>query len=103
MEDQQTLAHFIDFLDILITEEPREGQAPIEDSSGAVQIMTIHSAKGKQFPVVILPSLNRQGQYSREPFIDDEFGIGFSPRKVGGKLHKNCPRDCFSDERSCFS
>ena len=90
-EDQQTLAHFIDFLDILITEEPREGQAPIEDSSGAVQIMTIHSAKGKQFPVVILPSLNRQGQYSREPFIDDEFGIGFSPRKSEENYTKTAP------------
>ena len=90
-EDQQTLTHFIDFLDILITEEPREGQAPIEDSSGAVQIMTIHSAKGKQFPVVILPSLNRQGQYGREPFIDDELGIGFSPHKPEENYTKTAP------------
>lgn len=78
-ETQQTLPHFIDFLDILIEEERREGQAPIEASSGAVQIMTIHASKGKQFPVVILPRLDRKGQTDREPFIDEAFGIGFSP------------------------
>ena len=54
-ENEQILPGFIEFLDILITEEPREGQAPIEASSGAVQIMTVHAAKGKQFPIVMLP------------------------------------------------
>ena len=34
--------------------------------------MTIHSAKGKQFPVVILPFLNRGGKFNNPPFIDDE-------------------------------
>ena len=78
-ENKQTLPHFIEFLDILITEEPQEGQAPIEASRGAVRIMTIHAAKGLQFPVVILPRLDRGGQTDREPFIDEVFGIGFSP------------------------
>jgi len=78
-EAKQILPDFIEFLDILIEEERREGQAPIEASSGAVQIMTIHASKGKQFPVVILPRLDRKGQTDREPFIDEAFGIGFSP------------------------
>ena len=78
-ETKQILPDFIEFLDILIEEERREGQAPIEASSGAVQIMTIHASKGKQFPVVILPRLDRKGQTDREPFIDEAFGIGFSP------------------------
>ncbi len=90
-EDRQTLSDFIEFLDILITEEPREGQAPIEESSEAVQIMTIHSAKGKQFPIVILPSLNRTGRYAQEPFIDDLLGIGFSPRKPEDAYTKTAP------------
>lgn len=90
-EDKQTLTDFIEFLDILITEEPREGQAPIEESSDAVQIMTIHSAKGKQFPIVILPSLNRSGMFSQEPFIDDLLGIGFSPRKPDDAYTKTTP------------
>ena len=78
-ETKQILPDFIEFLDILIEEERREGQAPIEASSGAVQIMTIHASKGKQFPVVILPRLDRKGQTDREPFIDEVLGIGFSP------------------------
>ena len=80
-ENRQILPDFIEFLDILITEEPQEGQAPIEAGSGAVQIMTIHAAKGKEFPVVMLPRLDRGGQTDREPFIDEALGIGFSPLK----------------------
>ena len=90
-ENKQILPDFIEFLDILITEEPREGQAPIEASSGAVQIMTIHAAKGKEFPVVILPRLDRQGQTDQEPFIDSEFGIGFSPLKPDNGYEKTGP------------
>lgn len=80
-EGRQTLASFIKFLDVLIDEEPREGQAPIERSEAAVNIMTIHAAKGLEFPVVILPCLERGAQSEREPFIDERLGIGFSPFK----------------------
>lgn len=90
-ETKQTLADFIEFLDILITEEPREGDAPIEESSTAVQIMTIHSAKGKQFPVVILPSLDRTGKYVTEPHIDESLGIGFSPLNPDDSYTKTEP------------
>ncbi len=90
-ENTQILPDFIEFLDTLITEEPREGQAPIEASSGAVQIMTIHTAKGKEFPIVILPCLNRKGQSDSEPFIDETLGIGFSPLKPNGDYKKTEP------------
>ena len=90
-ENTRTLADFIEFLDILITEERREGQAPIEASKGAIQIMTIHAAKGLQFPVVILPRLDRGGQTDREPFIDEAFGIGFSPLKPDEGYRKTKP------------
>ena len=90
-ENTQILPDFIEFLDVLITEEPREGQAPVEASSGAVQIMTIHTAKGKEFPIVILPCLNRRGQTDSEPFIDEIFGIGFSPLKPDDGYRKTEP------------
>ncbi len=90
-ENIQILPDFIEFLDILITEEPREGQAPVEASSGAVQIMTIHTAKGKEFPIVILPCLNRKGRTDTEPFIDETFGIGFSPLKPDDGYRKTEP------------
>ena len=90
-ENKPTLRDFIEFLDILITEEPQEGQAPIEASSGAVRIMTIHAAKGLQFPIVILPRLDRGAQIDREPFIDEAFGIGFSPLKPDDGYRKTEP------------
>ena len=90
-ETKQILPDFIEFLDILIEEERREGQAPIEASSGAVQIMTIHASKGKQFPIVILPRLDRKGQTDREPFIDEAFGIGFSPLNPDKDYNKTEP------------
>ena len=91
-ENRQTLPDFIEFLDILITEEPREGQAPVEAGSGAIQIMTIHAAKGLQFPVVMLPCLDRGGQSDREPFIDETLGIGFSPLNPDKGYKKTEPR-----------
>ena len=53
--------------------------------------MTIHAAKGKQFPVVILPCLDRKGQTDREPFIDDTLGIGFSPLNPKKGYEKTAP------------
>ncbi len=90
-ENTQLLPNFIEFLDVLITDEPQEGQAPIEASSGAVQIMTVHAAKGLQFPVVILPRLDRKGRTDTEPFIDELLGIGFSPLKPDEGYRKTQP------------
>ena len=90
-ENRQILPDFIEFLDLLITEEPQEGQAPIEENTGAVRIMTIHAAKGLQFPVVILPRLDRAAQFDREPFIDEDLGIGFSPLKPDEGYRKTEP------------
>ena len=90
-ESTPILSDFIRFLDILITEEPGEGQAQVEAGSGAVQIMTIHAAKGLQFPVVILPNLDRSGQRDMEPFIDDRFGIGFKPLRPEKEYVKTEP------------
>ena len=90
-ENSQTLSEFISFLEILITDEHHEGQAPIENTQGSVEIMTVHSAKGKQFPVVILPCLHRSGARSSEPFIDEWVGFGFSPLKPDEAYTKSEP------------
>ena len=89
--DTPTLTSFIEFLRILIDEEPREGQAPVQLGGKAVNIMTIHAAKGLEFPVVILPGLHRAPQGDREPFIDEELGIGFSPRSPDKDYAKTEP------------
>ena len=90
-ENKHALSEFIEFLDVLITEEPREGQAQVENTSGSVEIMTVHSAKGKEFPVVILPCLHRGGARTTEPFIDEDVGIGFTPLKPDEDYEKSEP------------
>ena len=70
---------FLEQLDLLIEEEEGEGQATTQLTADVVQIMTIHAAKGLEFPVVILPNLDRRFRSDQEPFIDDLLGIGFRP------------------------
>ncbi len=71
------LFDFVERLKILIEEEQREGQASIRDDGNAVQIMTIHSAKGLEFPVVFVPFLDKKFRYDSAPYIDNKIGIGF--------------------------
>ena len=72
------LFDFLEQLNLLIEEEEREGQATTQLTTDAVEIMTVHAAKGLEFPVVILPNLDRRAtRYDQEPFIDDQLGIGF--------------------------
>lgn len=63
----------------LIAEEEQEGQAAVDVLADAVKIMTMHAAKGLEFPVVILPSLDRAFRYDAEPFLDDRHGMAFTP------------------------
>lgn len=69
----QTLAGLIDHLDRL-RDAAEEQNAPVTASTNAVQIMSIHAAKGLEFPIVFLPSLDADARrdsgggliYSRE-------------------------------------
>ena len=73
-----TLFDFVRRLRRLIDEEEEEGQGTIESQTDAVQVMTVHAAKGLEFPVVLLPNVDRRFQYDHEPFIDDRLGIAFA-------------------------
>ncbi len=74
-----SLFDFVGRLERLIEEEEKEGQAAIESQTDAVRIMTVHAAKGLEFPVVIVPDLQRQFRYDEEPYIDAPLGVGLDP------------------------
>ncbi len=72
------LYDFVARLKRLIEEEEEEGQAAVDVLADAVKVMTIHAAKGLEFPVVILPALEQKFQLDHEPYNDTELGIGIS-------------------------
>ncbi|MGE5531870.1 MAG: PD-(D/E)XK nuclease family protein, partial [Bacteroidota bacterium] len=58
-----SLRDFIDYLKGLVVSEERMGQAPVEEESGeSIKLMTIHAAKGLEWPIVIVPDLGRGDQ-----------------------------------------
>ena len=86
------LHDFLKRLNELIEEEEREGQATAQLTADAVEIMTIHAAKGLEFPVVILPNLDRRAaRYDQEPLIDDLLGIGFRPTNPDKNYEQSNP------------
>ncbi len=80
------LVDLIKQVELFIEQSLREGEPQInlEDKS-TVKLMTIHAAKGLQFPVVFIPYLNtdnlkKEGSVSKV-LIDAEIGLGAPPRK----------------------
>jgi ATP-dependent helicase/nuclease subunit A len=66
----QDLSVFSDGLARSIDEEERSGQGQPEDPMrDRVNIMTIHAAKGLEFPVVVVPECSRPGKHSSKPFM----------------------------------
>jgi ATP-dependent exoDNAse (exonuclease V) beta subunit len=54
-----SLDEFVDQLALMRTDNLRERDAPPDDSADAVNVMTVHSAKGLEFPVVFLAALHK--------------------------------------------
>jgi ATP-dependent helicase/nuclease subunit A len=91
-----SLFDFVGRLERLIEEEEKEGQAAIESQTDAVRVMTIHAAKGLEFPVVIVSDLQRQFQFDSEPFLDSGLGIGLA----AGSAPSAAPLSEFLEEQA---
>jgi ATP-dependent exoDNAse (exonuclease V) beta subunit len=90
---RQTLAEFVEEIEIVRESKPREPDAPPEDSANAVKIMTVHAAKGLEFPVVFLGAMQKG--------IDAKPGaISFSPLLgLGARWHHPL---CSADKDDAF-
>jgi ATP-dependent exoDNAse (exonuclease V) beta subunit len=72
-----SLDEFVEELSLVRDSNPREPDAPPEDSANAVKIMTVHSAKGLEFPVVFVAALHK-GMKSDLPVVafSRTYGLG---------------------------
>jgi ATP-dependent helicase/nuclease subunit A len=62
------LPEFLQRLSDLVRSQPREEQAATQpENANVVRLMTIHQAKGLEFPVVLIPDLGAERGNSRNP------------------------------------
>ena len=55
-----TLSGFVELMIARLDEQPDESESPLaEESLEAVHVLTIHKAKGLEFPIVVLPGLHQ--------------------------------------------
>jgi ATP-dependent helicase/nuclease subunit A len=88
-----SLSDFLRRLQDLQAREAREGEAPggAPEAGGAVQLMSIHAAKGLEFPVVAVADLGRSGRGgwgSPRILHDPAFGLACKRRDENGEWQK---------------
>jgi ATP-dependent helicase/nuclease subunit A len=70
-----SLGEFLEYVQTLTDSGVREGEAPVE-AGGAVQLMTVHKAKGLEFPVVIIADAAHEvRQHLGKVLLDDQLGL----------------------------
>ena len=74
-----SLDEFVEELALVRASDPREPDAPPEGSANAVQVMTVHSAKGLEFPMVFVAALHK-GVETKLPVVTFSPRIGLGAR-----------------------
>ena len=78
------LEDFLDYVQTLRDVGTREGEAPVE-AEGAVQLMTVHKAKGLEFPLVVIADAAYQPpSWGSSILMDEELGLLLGLRDIDG-------------------
>ncbi len=80
--EQNNTGRLIDLLETLekqISGQVQEGEAVVmAEDEDRVRIITFHSAKGMEFPVVFLPFLEKEFRYNKNLMLNKNFGFAFN-------------------------
>ena len=85
-DEGRDLRAFIDYVAERDELGDRQGEAPLEpEDVQAVRLMTVHRAKGLEFPVVCVADLGKPGREDRSALqISDDGSVGISLAQLGG-------------------
>ncbi len=85
-EEGRDLRRFIDYVAERDELGDRQGEAPLEpEDVQAVRLMTVHRAKGLEFPVVCVADLGKPGREDLSSLqISDDGAVGISLAQLGG-------------------
>ena len=100
-DEGRDLRGFIDFVAERDLIQEREGQAPLEaEEVKAVRLMTIHRAKGLEFPVVCVADLGKEGREEEGRLRLTEKGeLGLRLASLGGRSVSSSQLDRIKQEQ----